>query len=214
MKRRKMLSILLCAALLFSTAPAVPALAADEVTDGAAEGTQVGTLTVRGGTLGEAFTYDEEKHVLTIKGDADLTISGKTTQDRIVVAEDATAKVILNGVSIIHPETGKVNYDDKTDANAGIGALTLNDGASLTLTLSGENTLKSGHGRAGIFVPANASLTIDGAVSLDVTGGDKAAGIGGTSGTTPVRSPSRAAPSPRPAAPTPQASAAPMRTMV
>ena len=175
-----MLSILLCAALLFSTAPAVPALAADEVTDGADAGTQAGDLTVYSGTLGEEFTYDEENHVLTIKGGAELTISGETTADRIVVADGATAKVTLDGVSIIHPnENGKVNYDDKTDAKAGIGALTLNDGASLTLTLSGENTLKSGHGRAGIFVPANASLTIDGAGSLDVTGGDKAAGIGG-----------------------------------
>lgn len=182
MKRRKMLSILLCAALLFSTAPAVPALAVgDEVMDGAADaGTQAGDLSVRGGTQDKDFTYDEEKHVLTIKGGADLTISGETTADRVVVAEDATAKVTLDGVSIIHPnESGKVNYDDKTDANAGIGALTLNDGASLTLTLSGENTLQSGHGRAGIFVPAGASLTIDGEGSLDVTGGDKAAGIGG-----------------------------------
>ena len=44
---------------------------------------------------------------------------------------------------------------------------------------TGENTLKSGAGRAGIHVAENASLTIRGDGKLTVTGGNCAAGIGG-----------------------------------
>ncbi len=61
----------------------------------------------------------------------------------------------------------------------GTCALAVGDGSTLALTLSGENTLQSGAGRAGIFVAEGADLVIDGNGSLSATGGHSAAGIGG-----------------------------------
>jgi hypothetical protein len=57
-------------------------------------------------------------------------------------------------------------------------------GAAVSLTLTGTNTLISGSrsNMAGLQVPVGASLSIDGAGLLDVTGGGDAAGIGGGAG--------------------------------
>lgn len=89
-----------------------------------------------------------------------------------------TANLTLDGVSIAFAD-GDVTANDQDDTGAGTCALSLGEGSTLNLTLAGENTLQSGAGRAGIFVPQDSTLTIDGEGTLTVTGGKLAAGIGG-----------------------------------
>lgn len=74
---------------------------------------------------------------------------------------------------------GTADSGHKTEENAGTCALSLGKGSTLNLTLTGENTLQSGAERAGIFVPADATLTIKGTGTLNVAGGKLAADIGG-----------------------------------
>lgn len=95
-----------------------------------------------------------------------------------MVSGGVTANLILDGVSITFND-GTANSGDKTEENAGTCALSLGEGSILNLTLADENTLQSGAGRAGIFVPQNSTLTINGEGTLNVTGGNLAAGIGG-----------------------------------
>ena len=138
--------------------------------------TTEGGLTVSGGEAGTDYTY--QNNTLTVLTTTALTVSGETTKDKIVVSGGVTANLILDGVSITFND-GTANSGDKTEENAGTCALSLGEGSTLNLTLAGENTLQSGAGRAGIFVPQNSTLTIDGEGALNVTGGRLAAGIGG-----------------------------------
>ncbi|MDR1448022.1 MAG: carbohydrate-binding domain-containing protein, partial [Candidatus Ancillula sp.] len=115
--------------------------------------------------------------------DANLTISGTTTNKRVVVASGATATVTLNGASI--------DQGGKLDASGSV--FSISAGASVTLKLQGNNTIKSGSnsdgrtGYAGLNVPENATLTIQSATgdgtgtegSLTANGGAYSAGIGG-----------------------------------
>ncbi len=52
-------------------------------------------------------------------------------------------------------------------------------GVTMNLTIEGTNTISAAINRAGIYVPVDAALTIDGAGSLDVSGSGDGAGIGG-----------------------------------
>lgn len=169
LRRRRMLATLLALALCLSLLP-MSALAAETTA------TTEGDLTVSGGEAGTDYTYQD--NTLTIKTEKTLTVSGTTTTDQIVVADNVEANLTLNGVSITF-NNGTADSGDTTESNAGTCALSLRDNATLNLTLAGENTLQSGAGRAGIFVPQNSTLTIDGEGALNVTGGRLAAGIGG-----------------------------------
>ena len=157
----------LCVVLCLSLLP-ISAMAA---------GTQeVLTITVNNGSAEDAYT--QSGNTITVNEGADVTISGTTTTDHIVVQGDAS--ITLNNVNIqFDLGQGEKPYDQPTDSNAGTCALWINGGASLNLTLSGDNTLQSGAGRAGINVSESATLTIQGDGTLNVTGGSGAAGIGG-----------------------------------
>jgi hypothetical protein len=114
-----------------------------------------------GTASGTNWTYNSG--VFTVTGD--VTITGNTTTNRIVVQSGATANITLDGVSI----TSNACAFDMT-------------GATVHLTLAGTNTLKSGTDKAGISVPSDAKLTISGSGSLEATGGNDSyggAGIGG-----------------------------------
>jgi uncharacterized repeat protein (TIGR02543 family) len=130
-----------------------------------------GDFDITGGTLGTNYTY--AANTLTITADGTYTISmatpgTPTTTDRIVVQSGVTATITLNGVSIDMSET-----DYACAFNMA--------GATVTLRLTGDNTLKSGIRRAGLQVPSGSELTIAGnnTSSLNVTGGQGGAGIGG-----------------------------------
>ena len=124
-------------------------------------------LTISGGTPGTDYTYTGG--VLTIIQYGTYTIgmaSGvTTTTDHIVVSPGIMANITLNGVNI--------------DVNGTSGACAFDmTGATVYLTLEGDNTLKSGTNRAGLQVPMGAMLTIGGAGSLTAIGGYQGAGIG------------------------------------
>lgn len=119
---------------------------------------------------GDNTKYTYANNTLTVQDGADLTISGTTTQDKIVVASGATAAITLAGVNI---NVGGCAFDMA--------------GATVTLTLA-ENTtniLKSDVFRAGLEAPDGSTLTIDGSGKLEATSGSSygyGAGIGGEAG--------------------------------
>jgi len=155
------------AALSLGLAAALPAQAAS--TFNLATGTGGGTAT----------EYSWAAPVLTVNNGADITITGTVSDGtRIAVAANATATITLNGVSI----TGI------TTANS---ALTINDGAQVTLDIQGDNTLvggvqlvQLGIGGSGIELLASSALNIystgTGSGKLTVKGGPNfGSGIGG-----------------------------------
>jgi hypothetical protein len=112
--------------------------------------------------------------VLTISGQGAYKITGGTDANRIAVAPGVYADITLSGVNIDSPSGA---------------ALSLADGAGISLLLEGENEMKSASA-PGIEAGPGASLVITSAMgysrsegSLVVTGGSGSAGIGGASET-------------------------------
>lgn len=136
-------------------------------------------------TLSAAKEYDLKNGEVIIDQDGDYTISGtyeKTTgtahiTDHVItVKKDVSATITLKGVSI---ETANAN-------TVKMSCIELEEGANVTLVLSGKNNLYTvSNSRAAIHVPEGSSLTIR-------AGSDQAtlyafaraygAGIGGNSG--------------------------------
>jgi hypothetical protein len=116
------------------------------------------------------YTYTEE--ILTITGNGTYTIgmnNGFTSSifDRITVAAGVNANITLSGINIDVSRMNNVCTFDMT-------------GATVNLTLTGDNVLKSGEQRAGIEAPDGSTLVITGSGSLAATGSSWSAGIGGT----------------------------------
>ena len=166
MKAKKFFSLLLGAALALTLLPTT------------AQAAQAGDFTV---DVDAGYTYDAANHVLTFTQNGTYTVSMasgviQTTTDRIVVSSGVTTDITLVGVKI-----------DVSAASAGAFDMT---GATVKLTLSGANILKSSGVCAGLQAPSGATLTIGGAGSLLAakiyTWGTSqyAAGIGGGSGQT------------------------------
>ena len=135
---------------------------------GAANAFAGGTIDLTNGT-GTGDGWSLENNVFTITNGANVTVSGTTTTYRIVVATGATAHITLSNASI----TASAAFDMS--------------GATVTLTLSGASHLFSTNAAsAGIYVSTTSTLTINSANgvgstdgTLNVWGGDRAAGIGG-----------------------------------
>jgi len=99
-------------------------------------------------------SYNYAEGILTITGNGTYTISMRegltsTTSEKIIVAPDVTANITLSGVNI--------NLSNSANACAFDMA-----GATVNLTLVGNNTLRSGLGRAGLEVTEGAFLVITG----------------------------------------------------
>ena len=110
-------------------------------------------------------------NILNIPGDGVYTIGMRygvtsTSTDRIVIASKVNADVILSGVNIDVSSMSGVYAFDMT-------------GATVTLTLVGENVLRSGSTMAGLQVPNGSTLIIaessGGSLSVSSSSG---AGIG------------------------------------
>ncbi len=173
---RKLTSALLTLALLVSVLPigAAPAQAADTA----------GAFEVTGGTSGTDYSYSNG--VLTVNDGASITISmaseaTKSTSDRIVIAQNATATITLNNVYITPTDAG---------TSDGYSGIDLGNGATLNLTLSDDSTNEINGGTSttglpgpGIHLPAGSTLTINGSGSLEVHGASGntkgSVGIGG-----------------------------------
>jgi len=154
---KKTLSLLLALAMVLTLFPAFSGITALAASSGS-------TIDVGdSATLsGDGWTY--AGGVFTVTGD--VTITGTTTANKIVVQPGAAVIITLDGASINVSATPNACAFDM-------------EGAIVNLTLVGTNTLKSGGYEAGIRVPSSASITIKGAGSLAATGGSWAAGIGG-----------------------------------
>ena len=115
------------------------------------------TVTITGGGLAEAKEYSMGEYI---------TIIGTTDSNTITISEGTTANVILSNVSISSSNT----------------PIDIQSGATLNLTLLGENTLTSNTSENAAFhVPTGAKIVItdESTGSLNATGGYQAAGIGG-----------------------------------
>ncbi len=142
-------------------------------------GVQVGDFVVTGDT--GSYSYGTHSsltgiNVLTITGNAPLEISmasgvSSTTTDTIVVQSGTTANLTLNGV----------NIDVNTTTNA--CAFDIQGTATANITLTGDNTLKSGTNKAGLQVQSTtsgtATLNLSGTGKLEANGGNSSTGIGG-----------------------------------
>ena len=134
---------------------------------------------------------------LFVQNGANLAIIGTSNEaeDRAVrVVVSGTARITLNDANITR--TGDaIRKNPSVPINQGLGdyepvsPMMLLEGANLTLTLLGNNTLAMVEDRninrwsAGLGVPHGASLTINGEGSLTARGGRNAAGIGSHEGT-------------------------------
>ncbi|NLB10415.1 MAG: carbohydrate-binding domain-containing protein, partial [Clostridiaceae bacterium] len=96
-----------------------------------------------------------------------ITITGTSTSNGIKIDE-----LLKTGTNIILKD---VNIDQSSNNES---AFNMN-GANVNLTLIGTNSLKSGIKRAGLGAPDGSTLIIDGSGSLEATGKDFGAGIGG-----------------------------------
>ena len=122
---------------------------------------------------GTGWAYDSATYLLTLDGAGSVTLSGENWNGkvRVVVSTNVTAEVTLSNLTL------ESWYDC---------AFALETNANVSLILEGENTLGSGNNRAGLEVPAGASLSITNAPGDDVAalgtyGGSSGAGIGGGS---------------------------------
>ena len=129
--------------------------------------------------LAAETSHDISTGTLTITQDGSYTVTGTTSSNRIIVNSGVTATITLAGVSITAPDEQP--------------AIDVQDTANLTIILQDNtaNTLAGGASVANtgapcIRVPSNATLTIQGDGTLNVTGGSSEAanagvGIGGNS---------------------------------
>lgn len=105
---------------------------------------QAQSLTIEGGSQGSDYT--NESSVITIKTSTALTVSGTTTTDRIVIEGSVTANLTINDIDI------------QISSNSPIS---VTENATLNLTISGNNKLKSNSNGSGINVPKDATLMIN-----------------------------------------------------
>lgn len=97
-----------------------------------------------------------------------LVAGGSNSKSVITVPSGVTANVTLNNVTI----TNVSGMDN-------VCAFAVEPSGTANITLSGTNTLSSGIHRAGLEVPENANVTIDGDGSLTAESYKNGAGIGG-----------------------------------
>ena len=103
--------------------------------------------------------------IVHLTGAGPFEIAG-SANDMGIIAETNCA-VTLNGLSLDASGVSRLS------------AFAIMSGVSVELTLADANSLKSGEECAGLQVPAGAAVTIGGEGSLNATGGDFGAGIGG-----------------------------------
>ncbi len=148
--KNRILSIMLVMCMLLSVLPLTPFTAIAATTadpPAAAENTvTVGDFTIKptdvGATLIEGVDYTYSGNVLTVCSVTKITVSGKTTQDRIEVASDIDAHITLAGVDI--NVSGNNDFAAFKIADDSTGNVTV---VSATGT---ENSLISGQNCAGL----------------------------------------------------------------
>lgn len=146
----------------------------------AAANTRYGDFTVTGGTKGIDFDFSGD--VLTIKSSKALTVANTkpvATTNRIEVEKNVSANITLQNVNIDVSGSGSIDSKILVRGNAAFQIADDSTG-NVTITLVGENTLKSGVGCAGLQKNGGSGkLIILGNGTLRAVGGERGAGIGG-----------------------------------
>jgi hypothetical protein len=126
------------------------------------------------------WAYDSATYLLTLDGAGPVTLSGENRYGKVqvVVRGGVTAEVTLSNLRL------RMTSWEIPDNVCGFA---LETDACVSLLLEGENIIQSTSNRAGVEVPAGASLSItnapdDSAGTLLVYGGYQAAGIGSGKG--------------------------------
>ncbi len=102
-----------------------------------ASGVPVGDFTV----TGEESNYTYANNTLTVVNGGEITISGTTVSDHILVPSGVTADITLDGVNI--------QFSDGTSGWE-LGTCAFEVRGTANITLKGVNTLKSGAQTAGL----------------------------------------------------------------
>ena len=152
----------------------VPSIIDDDVLDEITEKIEIETISA--GDSGKGWNFDGNTLLIEESGSYNIVGTDQTIIDRsIKVSGLAKATVFMSNVSIDRSSTSGCAFE-------------LEDGAEVDMYLRGNNYLSSGKNRAGIEAAKGTYLAIssisgedstDG--TLEVHGGDYAAGIGGTS---------------------------------
>lgn len=127
-----------------------------------------GNFTVTGGKYGTDYSYSDERHVLNIKSNTPLTISGHTNRDRIAVGSYVTdVDVTFNDVTIDANDQSAFQLFSHNTQNA-----------TITLANGSVNTLTNSNYGPGLCMASAGTLTITGNGTLNVVGSEKNVGIG------------------------------------
>ncbi|MDR0733692.1 MAG: carbohydrate-binding domain-containing protein [Dysgonamonadaceae bacterium] len=160
------------------------------------------------GTINLTFyinnTNIEETEVFYLSNQNDLLLDNANTttcplnEDRRPFWDDSRDNVVISETGLTYRFAGKLNFGitvaqgksvniifdhvsinlQNLHINDWYGALDLKEGATVNLTIKGENTLVGGANGPGIAVPEHATLIIGGNGKLTAIGGFEGAGIG------------------------------------
>ena len=142
------------------------------------------TFSVSSLTANLSATLDSssKKVALNIENDSISFSDGTVTQGIRAYMTDEAVIFGTSGSNTVSVAEGTHSITlDNLNINVSACAFSISSGASVTLLLENKNTLKSGSTYAGLHVPDNASLIIaaQSTGSLNATGGEGGAGIGG-----------------------------------
>ncbi|MDR1100970.1 MAG: carbohydrate-binding domain-containing protein, partial [Clostridiales bacterium] len=172
LKSKKILSVMVAMAIMAGIMPFSPFRGDNtplasflQFTRQIAQANDVVTINV--GTVdssGTGYTYSSTK--ITLTGGYDYVLTGSMANKQILIETTDAVNVTLDNVTI----------NASMSLTCAFGST---DGATINLTLIGENTLKGGDDKPGLEVLGDTTLTIGGTGSLEAIGGDSGAGIGG-----------------------------------
>ncbi|EEG52778.1 S-layer homology domain-containing protein [Enterocloster asparagiformis] len=143
---------------------------AELFTDQAFDGLTVKT------TNGTEATQETDGQIKLGSGTYEISGEWNGTLDGVAWNNKKAVITVSNGL------TATVKFSDLTinvGSTEGACAFAVEAGGTANITLTGTNTLTSGKYRAGLEVPENAAVSIDGDGSLEASGGLGGAGIGG-----------------------------------
>lgn len=168
MKKKRILSFLMTLTMVTGLTPQI-VFAADPVTIDLSTVSEDGN----GYTCVAELINSETEYVVTITEEGDYELTGTVTQTEHpthVIVSAPTANITLDDVSITIINFSPISICADSTVN-----LTLADGSENTLSLGTSEI-----GFAGLYVPKDASVVIDGTGELTSSGGPSGAGIGGS----------------------------------
>lgn len=139
--------------------------------------------------LNEQNSIPEDAKTLNIAdGDIEVSVSAEGVQTATQGGQTYTGVFVVTGTSTTNKLV--IKGDSGTAANVYLKDLhiTVSSGAAVSVSgdvdlyIEGSSVLQSGENCAGIQKEDDGQLTIDGSGSLEATGGESGAGIGGASG--------------------------------